>query len=88
MPGFTPGRLRFRCATPHQLAASHRTPFVRHLARMLAAITRTRDRKESRSGLRGKVAFRSSPSHCSEKARLLASRALDCSSFLSSREAV
>jgi hypothetical protein len=43
---------------PHQLDDSHRTPFVRQLARMLAAITRTRDRKEPCAGLHGKVACR------------------------------
>jgi hypothetical protein len=58
MPGFTPRAFAFPLREPHQLADSHRTPFVRHLARILAAITRTRDRKESPSGLRGKVAFR------------------------------
>jgi hypothetical protein len=65
---------------PHQLDDSHRTPFVRRLARMLAAITRTRDRKEPRVGLRGKVAFRfplliAQKKHdCSVQGRLVAGR--------------
>jgi hypothetical protein len=54
---------------------------------MLAAITRTRDRKELPSGLRGKVAFRF-PLLIAQKKRLPGSRAPDCSSFLSSHEAV